>query len=725
MTQTTVVNALVRARHVKLETATPLGQFVEGLKQIHADEQTTMAGGVVWSAFPVEMAISQGVYPLLVGFAKKYKLRMDVRERLIDVVAPRLNRLINAGIVLAHPTIKEAAADFDRRVVKGMARAVKLGYRPGMQIPMNVWQQFLSGKTIVLTSAVRSQDVSTYGAAGQFWQGIVAAYFANLLVVVKKFREENEARLNRLKDGNTVGPAHRRLYILSPDDIRLFRMRLNDIDPTKLVTLETFVERAVKKKESKTVSSTATYTSLKQLPDHILALEKKQDILSRFPYLLGGLSDEVYGVSELLLDAGDNIDDKWLNTQVYLAALRDIETKKEFLYEVELIEARDALRKLSNHELTERFFARMEARRPGCMQRDHDWIELYICERVATVRNWKTESNRDTSPPVFLCERPEYVLLDPDRALAIATSDSMMGTLERDILTMDADLKDRFLKEQVVGNVLWADVSSGEFLSMVAFGLVPFKYLVLGLRQMDETEVSKVVDGLASSRMIMKEDVLEGLIENGFLFLTPVTWNLYARKIPVYVVEREFKSILDQYVHLERDGGQTLDPMTVLRLTNRIDPEFTQRVFEEFTPRYEMVVGLLDEVSAKNHGKHQPDDGEPQAFVEHVGTVFWEMSCLANIVDICGEEFRHQDKYDKEYRIATWEAYAEVPSDLRRFTCCDLGIKVRELRAVMQKYTEEELFCFMHEGEPDIAKNLQEHFEGKKVYLRFHNKYKK
>lgn len=85
-----------------------------------------MAGAAIWSAFPIEQAVVDGVWPVMLKAAQKADARLYT-EMQVEAFAPAIDRLLSAGIMLVYEEPEEAAAAFVREAVDPSLREIRAG----------------------------------------------------------------------------------------------------------------------------------------------------------------------------------------------------------------------------------------------------------------------------------------------------------------------------------------------------------------------------------------------------------------------------------------------------------------------------------------------------------------------------------------------------------------------------------------------------------------------
>ena len=130
---------LPRTRPATTITSTP---FYEFLVDLHANEPTPIAvlqDGSIWSGPDLLSIIFDGLWVVMSAVAQKHNLRMETEQEVWETVAPIVNRLVNVGLVLTGT--KVAANQFQQEVLKPVLQ--KLNARRGQTIenPSTLWTQ--------------------------------------------------------------------------------------------------------------------------------------------------------------------------------------------------------------------------------------------------------------------------------------------------------------------------------------------------------------------------------------------------------------------------------------------------------------------------------------------------------------------------------------------------------------------------------------------------------
>ncbi len=103
---------------LRIDAKTPLREMTASLMERFGTRRSVLAGAAYFTGFPVIEAIVDGLLVLHLAVAKKRELVLVSSHQLMGEVAPSVDRLVQAGIVLVHGSGIRAARAFENRVIR-------------------------------------------------------------------------------------------------------------------------------------------------------------------------------------------------------------------------------------------------------------------------------------------------------------------------------------------------------------------------------------------------------------------------------------------------------------------------------------------------------------------------------------------------------------------------------------------------------------------------------
>ena len=107
-----------RALVLRTDSKTPLREMTATLIERFGKRRSVMAGAAYFEGFPVVEAIVDGLFVVQLAVARKAGLVLTSASQMLDEVAPGVDRLVQAGIILVHGSGAAAALAFEERVIK-------------------------------------------------------------------------------------------------------------------------------------------------------------------------------------------------------------------------------------------------------------------------------------------------------------------------------------------------------------------------------------------------------------------------------------------------------------------------------------------------------------------------------------------------------------------------------------------------------------------------------
>jgi hypothetical protein len=157
--------------------------------RLAAEPQRTHIGAVHWQVFPVRYLLADASALVIDAVSKRLEHPINTFTDA-KTVAEMTDARLNLGLELLYVTAERAADAFKTQVIDLLARAIGLGYRPGMTLSDSAWRALGRGfPAMVRQEVVAQARVENTGDLASFWRR--PAYFF-LVDAAKRGREEAE-----------------------------------------------------------------------------------------------------------------------------------------------------------------------------------------------------------------------------------------------------------------------------------------------------------------------------------------------------------------------------------------------------------------------------------------------------------------------------------------------------------------------------------------------------
>ena len=379
---------------------TPFGNFVSAIQKRQLPSVVVGFGEQTWSAFPAEDAIAAGLGMVISRVARKLGRELDTGEEDVLKIAERVDRAVNAGLAVKYEHLGEAAVSFERGVAGLVQEAVGLGYRPGMEVGLQMWESLVAGNRAQFRSYCQAARYGQPAGLIEFWQKPAGLFFAALSKAAREYCEAMSARISRLEAENRIRP---RLYAMHPMQLEQLQEVLKYFDISR------------KSIASSEASLGEQCELLQQMGANLAAAEERIQVCRRLPY--GNLA-ELAGIEVPTLDPGKITGDAyelspevrgfvlerdWLNTQVLLAAV-NLPPGRDYLLAGEFPRAVRALRRIGGERGAVKTLNRLLVR--GLPKAAGDVLGL-VREAVGQVINREEEVTWDSTLEVILKDAPK------------------------------------------------------------------------------------------------------------------------------------------------------------------------------------------------------------------------------------------------------------------------------------------------------------------------------
>ncbi|MFH1946655.1 MAG: hypothetical protein ABIJ23_00645 [Candidatus Magasanikbacteria bacterium] len=435
---------------------TPFQQFVASLEKRYA-------GNTNWVHFPVRQALSWGLWLLVTNLAKQLEISLSTKSKVEDV-SKRLDRLVNVGLTITYSNMSEAVEDFHRHVVLVIERAIELGYKPSIQMPIKAWKLLSEGNTTFIEQEIRKAgQVRPVGSSYRLWQYPVALFFAPLVKTARLRGEEIAGLLRQLESRNWIG-VHDYTYLDlgNATTAGTYGLVVEYLDPTK--------EPAVGRQRTSFSRESIDLLELCRLA-RVLPKKLNYMLLEQSAFRKLGIKPQ----SEWDIEYDDaifSISDTWLRTQVLLTAVsakdkRDVLLLREYMPAVRLIHNAD------QEKLIEQAMVRVGADKLGLVERSI--IFKIISNIIDLIKEYDLEEiNPIEQSTSIICNTSEMMddeRLSHDTAVAVAQGESSLHLEVVNYPTL------------VANSLVWSQINIEQLRKMLDYEFLSYATLVRGVAE--------------------------------------------------------------------------------------------------------------------------------------------------------------------------------------------------------------------------------------------------
>jgi len=436
---------------------TEFGMFLLALKNNQQKEHRLSGESLVWCDEPLEEIVLSGVWVIMQKIGDLIGETLHTRAQT-QLVAGRVDRLINGGILLEYDTPEAAAQAFIQKVILLVRRAVSLGYVPGMSVSVLGWKALLRGEeSLFKTFLPKSHDHSKTGSILTHWQAPSALFFSELIKTARNYRRQLSAELEVFTNLNKITQSD--------------RLNLAYIDAQDVEGLADRVVYSLSEEQSVSIPLPKDTRDVGQM------LHKAITRCNLFRCFRVDWSDwRSDFLLPIVLESG------WLNTQILLAQTQ-APSQQEFLEGArEYAVAVSALKEFGNFEMVDRVCARLTARLRTPLD-DSQWTILRekIERQIEVFRTWDPgfiNENAMNSLLIRINEK-DALLLDPSIALAIASGKDIL--LFEQMCKSDVDLQSVLVS--IALSLVWETLDVEDLIAIVRAHILPLEIFLDGLRQ--------------------------------------------------------------------------------------------------------------------------------------------------------------------------------------------------------------------------------------------------
>lgn len=636
----------------------PFFAFLRALQEKNRATAKTSGGGALWSAMPVERMVADGVIPVLLNVAKI----LDVSARTeiqIQTLAELIQPFLNVGLQLLYPTAENAASAFEQNVHASISQKPR-----GKTTPANaLWSE----------------------ASARFFAAAVkraVAYGKDLTTLTREINEFNTVEIDRQcwsiienLDGEQTWASDFSLHG----------------DPTRWP-------------ETEKICSMLDHLTLRMGLKHGL-----KNLL--------GSEATVIAEKDEITTKNLIVENQWFHTQIIRVALRlpfgGSVTALQYTQGIR------TLRTLKTDEVLKRFFATAgpQASRLDDIQRKavskhlYDTVDPSFKNDPHCMRAWKDGVDHLANDRVCIIWKPEEFAVTS--ALEVAA-----GIVPNPFANTTANKRARLVKDKITSRINWKDLAMEEIDQILETGVIPatdvFRYLLkTGKRG---TATLKKYAGHPNAEPVRTFLLKQKCLHPDYLFFErygdSLTTKEWRRLLPTFLRvileasrgDENPSGIVSMLAtaanHLHQDGKSLADNKNRVMLVEAL---YRENIIDTF-------------VQAR--GNRNPENTY-RVFVGAIGGEdIWHMLILAcELLHRIGI-YKNWKKFRKGDDVpCAWEKLAIKGSDWQELPE-NLGIRPKDLPALLAKITERDVFNWMFEGRKDRKRLWSAYLASKK---RFEN----
>jgi hypothetical protein len=637
-----------------LDAMYPFQAFLWHLQQFIGAQQPEIRSfdGGIWSTVPLERIIAEGLWPVLLRLAQKHQWPIATTQQA-EQVASRLDQWLDAALIVAHGTSKNAARVFQQEVLHGITRH----------------SMSVSETAVVLPET---------------WIRPVAQFFAEALKKYSAFYEEIRAYEHELF---TNSPE---THLISTSHVFTSINNLHKIDP--LGQAQVLGGRVRNDRVTGFIPPTWYTQRLTRLHKDVRRAVAWCRALGELP---SKIEDKHYG--------NMNPRELWLKAQVCLA-LVDAPTHQNAVEPEQYLESLTALKSMSNEEAIDRLMRRLAQRghRPTAVARRliHIAIDAWLTQEARLRSLELTPWLEDDLLIQFHVSHWRNMDIDRlDRVTRNSIIDRRIGSSQE--------------LEGIALGMNWAEMSYRRFREIVTDRDIPWTSLATHLPLLPENIRKRAADLVEDTLMKEEDDhpvAIQALFRVPHITLSVAFFQRFVEMIPEDQLIRRYDELLRRLS--DRESGSSQErvlnsaPYAIVFETGARSgtPSLKQwfrsganrRFFTQYIYR-ERFEGLASKTPAARNIRR---------FREVLGEETWDKVLLARTY-ITRQEMASslptQKDAELDIVLQPWGAesfYGQSLDDrVERILCASK----ERLEQRAQTWGEYNIFRWFHAGEPDIA----------------------
>lgn len=663
--------------NIRQDEPTPFQVFMACLMRRRPEVVTTMAGSAEWGGMPVEEIVAHGLWAVMLRVAETKGLQMGTERQVRDEVAPRVNRLVNAGLAIAYDSPEEAADTFMRNMRAAVADAIR-----------NVTEeQPLSFQETVQLSA--------------------AQFFAGLIKSARTFLNEAGELLENIQTSNTIdafgSPIDGSVNYVDADDGINSASALID-----LIGAEIDLRITERHGFPVDVSDVAnTYEGLRSVVPTLKRRWRDLLLLRRVPLRLARMPKE----AKLTFAYVEN---EWVRTQIALAAIDAPD--RDYLAAGEYEIAIRAAKEFGEERVLRKFTERMRTRgvRPDSDQ-DRLLAKLAL-KQVQYVLNASAQIDENVGNSFFAVIDLESLRLNHQEAYELAIGARKLPGLEKtDHVTAVSKI--------LASSLNWRRINLHKFRQLLVEGSIDERRLLKGIAQMPDADRLPALQ-LAIERFNLDGSLLGLVLDNGAIEPTVQLAQMYLEYAPPAtkpkLIARIAKELLDGSLD-DEIRVQDINRLILSFLYLPSDAAASLFMEPELRPAFQRLVltALFDPYDSAEYGLSEK---EVAYWIDHVGRTTFHKYIL------CGEMLFRAGAYagkfnpTKDVELASvclvpWEkmAAAKPPHVIIRLADTLRASQV-QVRRIVADNPEDDIVAWYYQSDKQAAKRLVDYRKARTAY---------
>lgn len=644
---------------VATQNPSPFGEFLQALHRKFGHESVTNAGHCHWTSFPLHETIAHGLWVVMLRTADKLQLPLDTKDDVVRTMAPRIDRMINLGIILEYGGAEAAAKAFENKVVAEIAQAAK-------SLPQ--------GQSAML------QDIVQLPAA---------RFFAELIRFTTAYREQLlEVRATLAsRDRHRCG-----LKILSRDTIAT---------ATRHLTLQ---DDSDWEPDWESVAA-----ELEALNGNI----RLQGVLAKMP--VKQTEYQLQLQAERAQENPPSIETDWLNTELLLAAANL--PNRGFIDVIEeYSKCVKALRRMTDETLSKRFFKRLGANRVSLTAHETDTLKNLVTERIRHLRVHSERFSLESAPNIIFCLDLRSPALDETTALDLALYHAGNRGEEHKAL-------DEVVGRHLAAKIPWAELTAHKIKYIAQNKVVPPEEIAKGIGMMRQDQRRKATKYLLETfEKRLDPKTLDVLTRTGLMKITLIFLSNNMARLPKRVLEDNLPRTIRLSNDRKDPIHQRMDVTRLfMRMIAQLDSEAVRQILDDPTLRDPMVSMVENDfwLNGTFGSKHNPK--LVRRFLKKVGEDLWRhyvMACELTLRESAYGESPEVILKEKIF-LPPWEELED--DDIHWFRPSEaMGLSKAHARVLLKTtFTEDKIFLWLHEAHDTPRKLLAEYHKKRELYFKF------
>jgi hypothetical protein len=659
---------------------TPFQKFMDILLAEQPSKVTTTGGAAEWSGAPIEAIIAQGLWPIMLKVAEKQRMTLGTETNVLKHIAPKVEQMINIGIMLAYGSPEIAAEEFKKRVLCG----IKI-------------------------------DNSKAKSFAEVVQMPVAKFFAQILKVIAPARESLLKNLKKTVERNRAFahcvyisedlplgsfPALSRIHTLAKKmDEHLPHLGYHDSD----------------------------YDELGSIGDALMAYQTGIALLKKLPVKFMDIHRSGTELSGKFIA----INSEWLYTQIVMAANQAPIDEGSISTEQYATMIRH-FKTMSVEEILAAVFHRFEQRgvnRSVWNEAEQDILEATILLAIKKIKDYKPEGIHHLILTYydFTANFQEERNFSHKEALKLATTGN--PSLRNQLFN------DKAAQAKINASLSWEAIHPNEVIEILACGIIPILDVARGVLRTDRSMKTVTSDSWIIGRTLAEDvrgrpdrtDEAEELLRNnGFLEhekVQPVKLDYLEN--PSVIPQEEKPDFILKTLRALQDEFYDSEKLTrFILFVADTDYKFARNFFARADIRQTLYRFLEAELLNKDRRNLNRVSGtECDSFITSIGRQTWIKFKLTAEINMREMDYAGSKQHILENLAEGWhQPWRELESHPDKYARPSFESRVDSKTIAKlvrtKEFSEAGIFRWFHEADPECETKLKKYLRNRDRYFR-------